>query len=234
MASHTLETSIDFHISDQKTVGQQVYEELRQRIVHGRLRPGQRLNEARIAQDMGISRAPVREAVQRLRQDGLVTTKPRHGPVVAEITAADAAHLYRLRSALEELAVVLFIERGAQGALKELEDVVKAMIEAGQAGNLAQMVEQDVRFHEALCEHSGNPLLSRIYQMISAQFRIAAIQDDARTAELSEIARAHAELLETIGQRDVSAAVSRLREHILSTLPNLVSRLNAQAAERTP
>ena len=224
----------EFQILDQKPLSQQVYEELRDRITRGRLQPGDRLNEARLAQDMGISRAPVREAVQRLRQEGLVTIKPRHGPVVAEITAADATHLYQIRCALEELAVVLLLKRGSAQGLRVLEDAVAEMSQASLANDLAQVVEQDVRFHEALCELSGNPLLIRIYQTISAQFRIAVMQDDARADRLPEIAAAHAQLLQAIREGDAAAAVSKLHEHILSTLPNLVARLNAQAAKRAP
>jgi len=223
----------DFRILEQKSVSQQVFDELRRRIVQGRLQPGERLNEARIAQGMGISRAPVREAVQRLRQEGLVILKPRHGPVVAEITGTDATHLYRLRCALEELAVALFIEHRSPEALEALDAAVTAMTQASQVDDMAQVVEQDVRFHEALCEHSGNPLLSRIYQTISAQFRIAAIQDDSREARLTEIAVAHAELLDVIRQGVVSAAVSKLREHILHSLPGLVAHLNRHAAKRS-
>lgn len=80
------------------------------------------------------------------------------------------------------------------------------MTEASRGGDVAQVVEQDARFHEMLYEHSGNPLLRRIYQTISAQFRIAAIQDDSRDARLQEIAGAHAQLLEAIERRDVHAA----------------------------
>ena len=224
----------EFQILDQKPISQQVYEELRDRITQGRLQPGDRLNEARLAQDMRISRAPVREAVQRLRQEGLVTIKPRHGPVVTEITAADATHLYQIRCALEELAVDLMLKRESAQGLRDLEDAVGAMNQASLANDLAQVVEQDVRFHEALCELSGNPLLIRIYQTISAQFRIAVLQDNARAARLPEIAAAHGELLTAIRAGDASTAVAKLREHILSTLPMLVARLDAQAATRTP
>ena len=230
----TLDPSTDFQILDQKPISQQVYEELRDRITQGRLQPGDRLNEARLAQDMGISRAPVREAVQRLRQEGLVTIKPRHGPVVAQITAADATHLYQIRCALEELAVVLLLKHDSAQGLRDLEAVVSAMNQASLANDLAQVVEQDVRFHEALCELSGNPLLIRIYQTISAQFRIAVMQDNARATRLPEIAAAHGQLLAAIRAGDASTAVAKVHEHILSTLPSLVARLDAQAAKRTP
>ena len=222
----------EFRILDQKSVSQQVFEELRHRTVQGQLQPGTRLNEARIAQNMGISRAPVREAVQRLRQEGLVIAKPRHGPVVAEITGTDAGHLYRVRCALEELAVVLLMEQKSRDGLGALKSAVGAMTEASRAGDVAQVVEQDVRFHETLCEYSGNPLLRRIYQTISAQFRIAAIQDDSREARLPEIADAHAQLLEAIERGDVAAAVSTLRHHILNALPSLVAHLEAQTERR--
>lgn len=225
-------TATEFRILEQKSVSQQVFEELRHRIVQGQLQPGERLNEARIAQDMGISRAPVREAVQRLRQEGLVTAKPRRGPVVAEITGTDAGHLYRVRCALEELAVRLLIERGSPESFVVLDEAVAAMIAASRANDVAQVVEQDVRFHEALCEYSGNPLLRRIYQTIGAQFRIAVIQDNSRGDRLTEIAMGHAELLDAIRQGDVATAVSRLREHILNTLPDLVTRLDIQASTR--
>jgi len=223
-----------FRILDQKPVSQQVYEELRGRIIGRHLRPGERLNEVRIAQDMGISRAPVREAVQRLRQEGLIAAKPRHGSIVAEITGADVTHLYRVRCALEELAVALLFERGFPPRLEALEDAVAAMSKACQDNDLAQVVEQDVRFHGALCDLAGNPLLTQIYGTISAQFRIAAIQDDARGYPLTQIAIDHAELLEVLRRGDVRATTSKLRDHILSTLPNLVARLGAQAPGAAP
>jgi len=228
-----LHSAIESQILDQKPLSLQVYEELRDRIVRGRLQPGDRLNEARLAQDMGLSRAPVREAVQRLRQEGLVTIKPRHGPIVAEITAADATHLYQVRCALEELAVILLLNREPSPGLEALDEAVSAMQRASLANDLEQVVEQDVRFHEALCDLSGNPLLVRIYQTISAQFRIAVMQDDARANRLPEIAADHAQLLEAIRQRNIASATPNLREHILSSLPTLVARLDAQTVKRT-
>ena len=101
------------------------------------------------------------------------------------------------------------------------------MTEASRSGDVAQVVEQDARFHEMLYEHSGNPLLRRIYQTISAQFRIAVIRDDSRDARLQEIAGA----LPSCSKR-LSAGMSTLRHHILNALPSLVAHLKAQAARR--
>jgi DNA-binding GntR family transcriptional regulator len=152
-----------------------------------------------------------------------------------EITTADVVHLYQVRAALEQLAIRLVIDEGkAEAAVRELEQIVKAMAIAGKSNDLAGVAEQEWRFHETICELSGNPLLARIYQTISAQFRmVVALDNSRRLADLSEVAGVHRPLVDAVRRRDLVGASEGIRDHILRSLPMLLDRLRASAANST-
>jgi len=207
-------------IESPKSVSRQAYEQIRAAIVTGQFQLGERLFEAQIAKEMGISRAPVREAISRLEQEGLVVNKPRYGPHVRDLTAKDISELYRVRAALEALAIEQLIENDPATALRDLERIVADMADAAESMDLARVAECEVLFHKRICEHSGNALLSHIYETISAQFRIAVALDDARFEDLAARAHAHEPLLAAIRERNVAQAIARIREHIKEFLPD--------------
>ena len=122
------------------TLTNRALKEIRDAIRNGKLKPGERLVEMQLAEEMQISRFPIREALRYLEKEGLVETKPFKGTHVARFTEQDMEELYSLRSSLEELAVRILIENLDEKKIKKLETIVQSMQKASQAGNLDQMI----------------------------------------------------------------------------------------------
>lgn len=211
-----------------RPINQRVYDALRASIVGGALQPEERLVESAIARQMGISRAPVREAIRQLQQEGLVVAAPWRGTSVVGVTAETIPHLYQVRAALETLAVRLLIARGIAVAA-ELDAIVADIAAAATAGDLAAVVEHEVRFHEVLCERSGNPILARLFQAITAQVRMALTLDNGGYDDLHLVATEHLPLIAAIRDRDLPRALALLEAHILDSVAPLVRRLSADA-----
>lgn len=223
-----------FPVLNQKSISQRVLEELRRSIIKGDLRPGERLIESTIAVEMEISRAPVREAIRMLEQEGLVINQPRHGPSVVALTAEDISPLYRVRAALEELAVRLVIENASDEALETLAQLVDAITTAAERGDANAVIDADLSFHEALCEHSQNPFLIKLYQSIGAQVRIAFALYDARYADLAELALQHRHVLESLRRRDADSAAALMQAHVIDSIDPVVSHIQEALNNQQP
>ncbi len=202
-----------FSVVQQESISDEVFAVLRHAIVDGALSAGTRLVESQIANEMGISRAPVREALRRLQQEGLIVNQPRRGKFVTEITMPDIEHLYIVRAALEEAAIRAIIAQDPDGVIEELEQIVAALAEAAEREDLAQVVDFEFGFHEAICERSGNRYLAGAFHSISAQIRMGLFIDNSRYANLAQIAEDHEPLIEVIRRRDASAIREVVHKH---------------------
>lgn len=145
---------------------------IRNSIMNGGLKPGQRLVESDISQQLGISRSPVREALHQLEIEGLVTSSPNMGTYVTKLSLKDLREIYTIRAALEQLAVKLVTYRVNEEELAELEKLVEDMHKSAQVGNLNQLTELDMTFHRYLCHTSHNKRLFDIWLTMNAQIRL--------------------------------------------------------------
>ena len=127
-----------------------VFQTLRKAILKGELKPGERLMEVQLANRLGVSRTPIREAIRKLELEGLVTMIPRRGAEVAEITEKNMRDVLEVRRALEELAVKIACDKITEGELKELSVVAKKFRDVMYCDNLMQITEADVEFHEII------------------------------------------------------------------------------------
>lgn len=139
-----------------------VADELRRLIVTGHWAQGHRLVETRVAQQLGVSRNPVREAIRSLQAEGFVEVEPRRGARVAVLDASEVAHLLEVRGALEELAAALAARRRTDAELGELDDLVAKGRALAEAGDLSELPPLNTRFHHLLAEASGNPQLEAL------------------------------------------------------------------------
>jgi DNA-binding GntR family transcriptional regulator len=148
-----------------------VYEAIRDEIVSGVLRPGDRLGEVELAKRMGTSQGPVREALARLRSQGLVDAYPHRGTFVAELTIEEARDVYETRALIERraLALALPLLREDDYALLELD--IEAMKRAARAKDMVQLVAADMGFHRRVVAASGSPTLLRFWDLIEAKTR---------------------------------------------------------------
>jgi DNA-binding GntR family transcriptional regulator len=174
-----------------------VYEWLRERIIDGTLRPGERIRERELAEQLKVSRIPVREALPQLESEGYIKTLPRRGAVVTQMTLRDAEELFDVRSSLEVLAAKLAARECAAGASTERLVAVLAEAENAVAGREAQRIaEINSTLHDVILELSNNHLLQRTMFPISGRVRrLFHIVTDRDQAELH---REHIALCEAI------------------------------------
>ncbi|MDC4233340.1 GntR family transcriptional regulator [Actinomyces sp. B33] len=160
-----------------QTLREQVWESLRSAILEGRLSAGQRLGEVDLAEQLGVSRGTVREALRRLQQSGLVVGEDRMGLRVTQQSAEEVVELYEVRGALEALAAVHIVQ---SPRCDELVDEIEAKLPAFEPGmTLNERLDIDLGFHEALCAASGNTVLLDMWRQLQDRMRVAVLADES-------------------------------------------------------
>jgi DNA-binding GntR family transcriptional regulator len=173
---------------------------LRSAIGHGELAQGAQLAEAELARDLGVSRGPLREAMQRLTQEGLLLSIRNRGLFVIELTEADVRDIYLARTAVERAAAAQLVLGDQATAADRLMDVSARMAGAAQQGSITGIGEADLQFHELLVQMSQSPRLIRMHQTLLTETRMCVIalgetypESDSRVPEHHEIAQAIAD-----------------------------------------
>lgn len=193
---------------------QEVYARLRAAILSGALAPGARLTELDLARQFGTSQAPIREALRRLEQEGLVRAFPRRGTYVTRLTAPEIEEVYSLRAELEAYAVRRYIERADRDALALPRRLLAELRDAAARDDQAALVEADLRFHRALCDGAGNDLLGQVWSLIDGRVRGMMAVGDLLSGDLRRIAELHLPLVAAIEARDTTRAEALIREHL--------------------
>jgi DNA-binding GntR family transcriptional regulator len=199
------------------SVVDQVYDNLRAAILSGEIPQGSRIVELQIAKSLGTSRAPVREAINRLLQAGLVESRPHHGPSVIEMSHEQVIKLYRIRVAVECAAIQEIARLSPQPPMDELAQWVGRMTElASQPRETALLpfVEAHLGFHKTLWAMSKNEYIERVAMQLGDQVQMALAVDNGRTEDLERIAADHIPLLKAIAARDTQAAMQMMEQHV--------------------
>jgi DNA-binding GntR family transcriptional regulator len=199
------------------SVVDQVYDNLRAAIVSGEIPQGSRIVELQIAKSLGTSRAPVREAINRLMQAGLVESRPHHGPSVIQMSYEQVIKLYRLRVAVECAALEEIGRQSPQPPLDELAQWAGRMTELARqprAEAFRLFVEADLRFHQTLWAMSRNEYIERVAIQIGDHVQIALAVDNARSDDLDRIAAGHYPLIEAIAAGNTQAATQMMEYHL--------------------
>lgn len=191
-----------------------VYEQLREAILAGDLEPGERLSIPNLAQKIGVSRSPIREAVQRLTQDGLAIEEPRRGAVVNEVSIADLVKLYEIREVLEGLAARLAAERANPELVAHLDTVLTAHEAAIAADDRPKRQQENIRFHRAIRQASDNPGLERWLDTIEGQVSLAMRRTGMIKGDVEQTIKEHRAIFEAIESSDPQAAEAAARAHI--------------------
>ena len=195
---------------------EQTLDTMREAILTGELKPGQSLIEMDLSRQLGVSRAPIREALRMLNSEGLIETIPYHGTTVRRLTEADIEEIYSMRSLLETFAVEQVIRAQNPAHLQRLHNKVEQMILAGRDNNINTVNILDRDFHDALIEMSGHSLLLSMWQTVAMKVRQVMALVNRRNTDLTQIARNHLPLLEAMEQCDVRRAVALMQKHIAS------------------
>jgi GntR family transcriptional regulator of gluconate operon len=190
---------------------------VRKALLSGDLRPGDRLREADLAEQLGISRGPVREALRILEQQGVVCIEPRRGAYVRELSVEDAVEVYTLRAALEGLAVRLGVEQGAfdEQAIGQLQHLVDQLADLGETDDPLDWLESDIAFHDLLCRQSGHSLVLKVLSDVRAQIRQLHVFARFVPENLRRLADNHQTVLDAVAGGDPVAAESEIKDHII-------------------
>jgi DNA-binding GntR family transcriptional regulator len=199
------------------------YAAMRESIIAGRFRMGEHLVETELSAELQMSRAPIREALQRLASEGLVVERAHQGSFVAEFTADDVRDIYNVRVGLEITALRLFLARGAPTA--PLRHEISEMERAAAKGKLAQVATAEFRFHRHIASESQNAFVERWFTDLEGPLMLVMAMDDALFEKIDEVAAEHVPVLEAIESGDEARAVRVFHEHIMSTVGHLLDRL---------
>lgn len=213
-------------IADHPSLQERAYQTLRNAILEGKLAVGERIFEQKIAEQLGISRNPVRESIRRLQQDGLLDVRPRGGIYVASISTEEADDIYRVRGALEALAARLAAERITPDELEHLGELVH---EPHDHDAEPPVTEAD-RFHRAVHEYAHSPQLLETLKLLYGRvlhYRNITLALPGR----ADVATAgHLEIYQAIARHDGARAEIVMREHIEGARISLMRHLEHMAA----
>ena len=146
-----------------------VFNTLREAILKGELKPGERLMELQLASKLGVSRTPIREAIRMLEQEGLAVTMPRKGAEVAKMTLKDMEDVLEVREALDELAAKIACKKISDEQLAKLKTIKNEFKRSMDSGDVKKIAEEDVKFHDAIYEATNNAKLVSMMNNIREQ-----------------------------------------------------------------
>lgn len=202
-----------------------VFEYLRQSIVEGKLEPGKRLMEIQMAEQLGVSRTPVREAIRKLELEGLVVMVPRKGAYVADISIKDVLEVLEVRVALEGLAASLAAERMSDEEIDKLAFICEEFENYYKKGDIDGMIQKDVDFHDCIFNATGNNKLNQISQSLREQVYRFRVRYISRYNKAKELVIEHAAIFNAIKNRDPQSAYKCGTEHIESLTEHMMEQL---------
>ncbi len=220
-------TSAETHGSGRPRLADLVYATIRTNIISGHYPMGSRLNEVHLAAELDTSRAPVREAIRRLSEEGLVRERPHQGAVVMEFDAESLVDLYNVRTSLERTTVRLVVKRKVDVSF--LRGLIDEIAAAAASGDARQVAVSEFKFHEALCLAADNEPLTNLFRTLEGQILMALTLDDAEYSDLGDVAAEHEPILEAIEAGDEVGAADIIEEHIFSSIESVITRLGGDA-----
>ena len=196
-----------------RVLREEVRDQLIEDILRDRLEPGERIIETRIAQQYGVSQAPVREALRDLDLLGFVVSSAFRGTRVRRISNEELAEIYPIRAALEGVAARAAATRIDEPALARLEELLASMREAASRGDDRAQIEADIAFHHTIVEASGNRLLRQFWEAMRLGTTTFVTVSVTRRS-LEELAERHLPILAALRAQDPVAAEQAMRRHI--------------------
>ena len=212
-----------FEISDYELLSKKVYRILKARIIKGDLTQGVKLFEAKIAEQLGVSRTPVREAIRGLAAEGLVKMTPNQGVVVINLSLEDLQEVLQIRELLEGYATSIVAKKINQDEIKKLEKIIEKMNISISKENVLAYSNSNAEFHDLIFNICGNKRLTKIYDNLSSsdhRFRLRALRNNFERLKYS--LKEHREILEALKRRDSEQAGRLSQRHIENVLKNIL------------
>ncbi|MGA3036019.1 MAG: GntR family transcriptional regulator [Vulcanimicrobiaceae bacterium] len=201
------------------------YDKLHLAVIDGALTPGQRLSDATLAGQLGMSRAPVREAISRLESAGLVVSKAGYGWSVVEFSDADIEEIYSLRASYEAFAAERAAQRISSEQIETLDDLIVKMDEESASGAWRNVLKLDMQFHEEMVRAADHVRLLYSWQRLRDQIiLVAGLTARVLYRDLRDARRHHEPLLDALRTHDAQSSTTIAREHVLSVYKLLMKR----------
>lgn len=205
---------LNLDLQNHRPLREIVYEELKRQILVGEIAPGTRMMEVEMAEDMGVSRTPIREAIRKLEKEGLVTIEPRRGAYASEISVKDMVDVLEVRQDLEGMAAALAAEKVTEEEKQAFIKVNSEYEEAIRSGNTDEIIRCDELFHQLIVSYSGNKTLNQLLsqvQELALRFRYIYYDDFSRYEKMP---KEHEEIEEAILSGDSQKARIVAEEHV--------------------
>lgn len=211
--------------TEPRTLKDNVIDIIRQSIIAGSLAPGLELNQTLIAEKLGVSRGPVREALGQLEQEGLIESTPYKGVVVTHLTRRYVQELYSVRAALEVMAADRAVERLEPAHLVHLDQVIEEMRTAAKQGEKERLVQLDLHFHEYLLQVADHRFALKLWKVLEVGVqRCLHIRHEIYTL-LDDVVGTHPTLVTALKERNADLAKQLLHEHIAESVAHILSAL---------
>lgn len=197
---------------------------IRERVIDGTFAPGEQLGEIALAEQLGVSRGPVREALQRLIQEGLLESRPHRGVFVIELGRGDVVDVYRARAAIEKAAASILVERREPATFARLERLVERMSGAVERSRWSRVALLDREFHETMVAAAGSKRLSRMFATLLAEAAMCIGALEPAYPRRREIVKEHRELLGALRLADEGSVHECVETHLDSAVSHLAER----------
>lgn len=216
---------------EERPTAQLIADHLREQIVQGSIRPGQQINEYFLASQLNVSRSPVREALQRLCQEGILVYRRNHGVFVSQIERHDLREIYKVRESLESAAAGRLLD----GSLRQIKDTCVAL--KGIVGEMAKKVATsdqqaiarlELQFHSALVAGAGNSRFIRIYKTLAAESRMCNLDLDCSHARMEALLDEHQNILDLLEAGEREGLLKAIKRHMQKAIEDLTATQEAQ------
>lgn len=212
---------------NKKKLKDEVFVSLKDAILEGELKPGDRIVETKIASDMGVSQATVREALKELEYYGLTENKSYQGTYVKGLTKRELSDAYDARLVLEQYAVEAAANLITQEQLELAWNFIKKMDEAAESGAVGLFVDYDVRFHETIIQSCGNKIIEKLWNLVNVSLW-THVTTNLSKRTLKNLAIRHGDIYKALENHDSKAARSVMQVHLNELRDEMIEKMEAE------
>ncbi len=213
-----------------RTLGEEAADKIRRAIASGHLPAGTRLVETELAEELGLSRSPLREAFVLLEKEGLIVRLPRRGAFVRGLSRRETEEIYSIRTALESFAIRRVVERLTPDRADQLRTLIERLREAATADDLEGFAQADAALHEYLIDAADHLLLKQLFSGLQTRM-LQYMTEASRSRPLPDIARDHEELIEAVLSGDPEQAETAMKGHVSASAARLLADLPEKIRE---
>ncbi len=212
---------LDFSPASDASLRNKVFKYIKSQIISGAYGPGETLLESKLADELGVSRTPIREAIRLLEMEGLVETTTKKGAIVLGISQQDVEDIYAIRQLVEGLAARWAAERLSAADLKELQKTYELMEFYAQKHEVEEIAELDNKFHQMIYEAAGSKILYLTLRNLHQYVQIARLKSLSMQNRLPLTLSEHRAILEAFEAKDADAAEKAMTEHVRQAYQNI-------------